>query len=200
MKPKEIQTVSFSDWKQVKIIKDHAKKLQFNGKSHVWKDRKLRSENLERNQLTGQAGEAAGCTVTYGFDKYIEKTKQVVPKGCGDDGNDIVGSYLPIDIKTTCVEVPDDRLMWVYHTKDILVTPEEFSPNAIYIACMMNTAPTYMDKSFTVHVMGWTWGREMNWYGERENRNKNRVPGFRRYFKDLNTMSSMIWQQFINVA
>ncbi len=195
MKPNDVVTQTISEWSEVKVLKDFSRKLQFNGKSHVYKDRVLRKRNLDRNQLTGQAGEAAACKALYTFDKYIEKSEQIVPKGCGDDGNDIVGAYLPIDVKTTCVELED--LTKIFYTKDLLVTEQEFSPNAIYVACMLNRPPTYMDLSFTVHVMGWCWGREMDWVGDKENRGRERVPGFRKMFKHLTPIHKMNWNSLL---
>lgn len=196
MKPTEIKTVTFRDWHTVKTIKDTARKLQMNGKSRIYSDKDKRLKNLSKNQLTGQAGEAAGCSVLYGFQKYEERAdeiKNTFRLGKGDDGNDINGSSVPIDVKTSCVEIDD--LMKIYHTKDILVTEPEFSPNSIYVACLLNKAPTYMDRYFTVYVMGWCWGREMVWCPS-----ERRVTGFRKDFKKLHSIESMNWNRFLEVA
>jgi len=184
------------------IVKGYAKKIEFGGISSVYTDHEERMRYLEENQLTGQLGEYGGCVALYDFEKYIEKQEQEVKKGDGDEGTDIVGAKIPIDIKTSNVKVGTENWGKVLGARHLMVTPREYSPNMIYVACVVLDTPRHTDKIGNVYVIGWCWGRNLReeQWTERPNdrypngRNKS---GFRLKYGKLKPLHTLNWKDML---
>ncbi len=193
------------DIHEVNIVEDHfdivkafARSVEIGGRSSVYSDKAERKRLLVENQLTGQCGEYSGCVTLYDFNKYIEKQEQEVERGQGDYGTDIVGSRIPIDIKTSNVKVGPDDWGRVFYARHLLVSNTEYNPNSIYVGAVMLQAPKHSDNTATVYVMGWTWGRNIPYQQWRERPtedypNGREREGFRIKYSALKPLRRMDW-------
>ena len=185
----QIRKVIIDSPEYVELVKKTAKRLEFGGKSSVYSDHEYRMQKLEENQLTGQLGECATITTLFGFDKYIEKANEEVIKGQGDFGNDIPGAWLPIDVKSSNINIPFNKPGSILNHRRLFVSKKEHNPNSIYIGCALSTAPSHNDNQFEVWVMGWCWGREMHWDTWTCKATGEERQAWRRKYGHLNPMS-----------
>jgi hypothetical protein len=201
--------VSVRDIKSVRAISEHftlvkrfAKGSEHDGYSNVHADRNERSAKLSENSLVGQVGEYAACVVISDFTMYESKQRKQLERGIGDGGSDIPGSTIPIDVKTCNVRRPGASLGFILNTKHLMVTEKEYSPNMIYVASIVLEAPSHSDEEAEVHVLGWCYGRDMEW-AEWADRPRPGLPfgkyrcGFKIKYRDLRPMRSMHWKSLI---
>lgn len=194
--PRDVSTVEIPEDHYSKV-KQYAKDLCIGGKSSVFKDHEERMRKLPINQLTGQIGEYGGLTDMYGVEMYFSKQNQQIRKGCGDGGSDVVGSRIPIDIKSSCVNVGEKGLPAVLWSRRLMVTKEEYNPNIIYVGCAVTEFPSYESETARVHVIGWTWGKNLHWEEWIDSKTKELKRGFRTFYGKLTPMSRTNWKGYL---
>ena len=144
--------ITFSD-NQLETIKSFAKKLELGGKSHIRSEAE-RSKTLAADQIVGQLGEAAlHVWLTGEFEPYVatqELKNSTIQRGQGDNGRDIEGTPLTIDIKTTRI-----RNRYAPSKFKLIVSKPEYKSYRIYVQAFVIGPYT----NPTVHIAGWAYGK-----------------------------------------